>query len=408
MKNKWLIPVVLFVVLVICYIVRGIFQTRITVEMLQTDKIEEYQSDIGVLVKSEVTNTVPVDGAAEVYVQNGQRVSAGQRIISVYGGEVDPDVTAALADVNKKIYAIQDSKSGDAVFINDATKIESEISELVDTIIVNASVQNMGAISENKYRISMLADQKAVAKGEKDGFSKDLIELQAEKSTLEAKLGKVQTVVTAAMPGIFVEGNDGFEKTLTPEGIPELVPNILKDTIHHEKNGEIPEQDSTRYTYKIVDNFRYYIAINLDDSFSSDIQIGDSVKLRFTDFANRDCSAVVEYISDKDEENMRTVVVACTTHVDGLLAKRVVNVDFVKKSISGYKVKVEYLHTVDNAVGLFIKRGAVMRFIPVDIIYSTDEEAIVSASDSEKPIKSYDEVVTSAPEYYDRRVIVSQ
>lgn len=63
---------------------------------------------------------------------------------------------------------------------------------------------------------------------------------------------------------------------------------------------------------------------------------------------------------------------------------------------------------MDNAVGLFIKRGAVMRFIPVDIIYSTDEEAIVSASDSEKPIKSYDEVITSAPEYYDRRVIVSQ
>lgn len=149
-----------------------LFQTRITVEMLQTDKIEEYQSGIGVLVKSEVTNTVPVDGAAEVYVQNGQRVSAGQRIISVYGGEVDPDVTAALADVNKKIYAIQDSKSGDAVFINDATKIESEISEMVDTIIENASVQNMGAISENKYRISMLADQKLLPKEKKTDFLK--------------------------------------------------------------------------------------------------------------------------------------------------------------------------------------------------------------------------------------------
>lgn len=408
MKNKWLIPVVLFVVLVICYIVRGVFQTRITVEMLQTDKIEEYQSGVGVLVKSETTTTVPVSGAAEVYVRNGQRVSAGQRIISVYGGDVDSEITAALADVNKKIYAIQDSKSGDAVFINDATKIESEIEEIVDAVIEKASVQNMGTISENKYRISMLADQKAVAKGEKDGFSKDLIELQAEKSVLEAKLGKIQTVVTAVSPGIFVEGNDGFEKTLVPDGISKLTPNVLKDTIHHEKNGEIPEQDGTSYTYKIVDNFKYYVAINLDDSFSSDIKEGDSVKLRFTDFNNSDCPGVVTYISDQDEENMRTVVVACTTYVNDLLAKRVVNVDFVKKSISGYKVKIEYLHTVDNAVGLFIKRGAVMRFIPVNIIYSTDEEAIVSASDGEKPIKSYDEVVTSAPEYYDRRVIVSQ
>ena len=59
-------------------------------------------------------------------------------------------------------------------------------------------------------------------------------------------------------------------------------------------------------------------------------------------------------------------------------------------------------------MGLFIKRGAVMKFIPVNIVYSTEEEAVVSAASSEKPIKSYDEVVTSAPEYYDGRVIVSQ
>ena len=53
MKNKWLIPVVLFAVLVTGYIIRGFFQTRITVEMLRTDKIEESFSGKGVLIKTE-------------------------------------------------------------------------------------------------------------------------------------------------------------------------------------------------------------------------------------------------------------------------------------------------------------------------------------------------------------------
>lgn len=408
MKNKWVIPVVLFAVLVVCYVVRGFFQTRITVEMLQTDKIEESSSGLGVLVKSESVNSVSIGGAAEVSVRNGQRVSNGQLIATVYGGTTDESVKTQLADVNKKINAIKDSNAGDSVFINDATKIESEIADTVDQVIVKVTEHDLESISEYKYRISTLADQKAVAKGEKKGFSDDLVQLQAEKSVLESQLGKIENVVVASSPGIFIEGSDGFEETLTPDAISTLTPNTVKEVINRDKNGEITRQDGSNYTYKIVNNYSYYIAVNVADSLAGDIQVGDSVKVRFSDFSASDCPATVRHVSDKNEKNERTVVAECSTYVDGLLAKRVVNVDFVKKSVTGYKVKVEYLHTVDNAVGLFIKRGAVMKFIPVNIVYSTEEEAVVSAASSEKPIKSYDEVVTSAPEYYDGRVIVSQ
>ena len=187
-----------------------------------------------------------------------------------------------------------------------------------------------------------------------------------------------------------------------------LTPNTVDEVINKDKNREIAVQDGSTYTYKIVDNYAYYVAINIDDALSSQVNAGDSVTVRFSDFTADDCPAEVVYVSDKNEKNLRTVVVKCSMYVEGLLSKRVVNVDFVKKSVSGYKVQIEYLHTVDNAVGLFIKRGAVMKFIPVDIVYSTEDEAIVEAADSTQPIKPYDEVVTSAPEFYDGKVIVSQ
>ena len=211
MKNKWMIPVVLFVVLVVCYIVRGAFQTRVTVEMLQMDKIEQSSSGLGILIKDETVHTFDVTGLAEVSVKNGQRVSNRQLIATLYSGTGDETVKVQLAEVNKKIHAMQSSHSGNGVFISDATKIESELAAYVDDVIEKASQRDLESVSEYKYRISTLADQKAVAKGEKEDFSNDLVKLQAEKSVLEAKLGKIERVITASSPGLFIEGSDGFE-----------------------------------------------------------------------------------------------------------------------------------------------------------------------------------------------------
>ena len=407
MKNKWLIPVVLFAVLVTGYIIRGFFQTRITVEMLRTDKIEESFSGKGVLIKTENINTVNVGGATEIYVSNGQRVSEGQLIATIYSGDADEEIKIKLADINKKINAILDSNSGDSVFISDVAKIEGEIDTYVDKTIADVTNGTLDKMSEYKYKISTLSDHKAVAKGEKETFSNDLANLRAEKSVLEAKLGRVQTVMSAQKAGVFIEGIDGFEKDFNTESIYSMTPGNVKSAINRDKNGELPKQEDGTYTYKIVDNYSYLVAVNIDDSITSEIKIGDSVKLRFTDFAYTDCPATVRYVSDEDEDGLRTVVAECSYYIDGLLSERVVNVDFVKKSVSGYKVKIEYLHTVDDSLGLFVKRGAVMKFIPVDVVYSTEEEAIVSASSGDKPIKSYDEVVIAAPEYFDGRVIVS-
>ncbi len=408
MKNKWLIPVVLFVVLLICYVARLFFESRITVEMLQTDKIEESVSTQGVLIKSESVNSISVAGATEISVKNGQRVSNKELIATVYSGTTDESLKLKLADINKRINAIKGSNSGDTVFINDAAKIEHEIAGCVDEIIADVAKKDMEAISEYKYRLSTLADQKAVAKNEKSGYSNDLVKLQSEKSILEAQLGKITGVAIADRPGIFVEGTDGFETTLTPDAITTLTPDTIRDVINKDKNGEVFHQEEGTYTYKIIDNYSYFLSLNIGEPLINELQVGDSVKLRFLDFAAKDCPATVRFISEPDKDNLRAVVVECNMYVGGLLSKRVVNVDFVKKSATGYKVKVKNIHTVDNAVGIFIKRGAVMKFIPVTIIYSTEDDAVVAAASDDKPIKSYDEIVTSAPEYSDGKVIVSQ
>lgn len=408
MKNKWMIPVVLFVVLIVTYFVRGLFTSRIGLELLQEDKIEELSTTQGVLIKTESVNTVTLSGATEIYVKNGDRVSNKEIIAMLYSDTEDESLMTELAEINKKITAIADSNSGSSVFINDTMKMEAELAKYVDEVISFTCENNLERLSEYKYKMSMLAEQKAVANGEKEYSADDLTNLQTRKYELEKQLGRAENVVSANMPGIFVEGRDGFEESLTMESAKELTPDEIRTTINQIKNGEVITDEEKSYTYRIVDNYSYMLAVNLNKEFIGEMKTGDSVIVRFTDFSSGDTKATIEHISEADNRDEVTVVVRCDTYVAGLMEKRVVNVDFVKKSVSGYKVSIENIHTEEESVGLYIKRGAVMRFIPINIIYSNGNDAIVSSADSNQPIKAYDEVVTAAPEFRDGRVIVSQ
>ena len=408
MKNKWIIPVVLFIVLVTANAVRGLFQSRIELEVLTQGKIEEARTAQGVLIKNEKVNTINLPDIAEIYAKDSSRVANKEIIAMLYGNTEDEALIRELSEINKKINAIHSSDAQKSIYISDTMQMESEISRYVDEIIKNASKNDFSKLSEYKYKISMITAQKAVARGEDIVTpAEELIVLQTRKNEIEGSLGKSVNIVTSNMAGIFVEGRDGFEETMSPENIEKLTPQSIDDVISGSKDGTMVN-DENIYTYKLIDNFKYSVAVNLDSDVTEGLKVGDSVKIRFLDFSKDDISATVKYISVPDKEDMRTVVVECDNYVENLLSQRVVNVDFVKKSVSGYKVNVEYIHTVDNTVGLFIKRGAVMKFLPVNIEYSNEDEAIITSANASMPIKSYDEIVVSAPEFSDGKVIVSQ
>lgn len=407
-NNKWLIPVVLFVVLVVTYFVRGLFDSRISVELLQEDKIEEMSITQGVLIKIEDVKTVDLSGATEIYVKNGDRVSNRQIIAMLYSDTEDESLKAELSDINKKITAIQESNSGSSVFINDTMKMEAELSKYVDEVIDFTCHNELVRLPEYKYKMSMLAEQKAVANGEKDSSVDTLTALQERKYQLERKLGRAENVVSASMSGIFVEGRDGYEGIYTYDNFESLKPENIKTAINEVKNGEHMTDEENKYTFKVIDNYSFMVAVNIEKELAKEMKVGDKVTLRFSDFSSGDTDSFVRYVSEPDSKGTVTVVSECKTHIPELLEKRVVNVEFVKKSIKGYKVRIEYIHTEEESIGLYVKRGAVMKFIPIEIVYSNEEEAIVKSADPNQPIKTYDEVVTAAPVFENGKVIVSQ
>lgn len=408
MKNKWIIPVVLFIILITAYAVRGMFQARIELEVLQKGRIEEMQTTKAVLIKNEIVKSIELSGSAEIYANDNERVARNEILAILHSNSEDEALIKEFAQINKKIAAIRASDADSSIYISDTMQMESEISSYVDDLIGFCADNDFSKVSEYKYKISMITAQKAIVRGETVTTpAEEVLTLQARKNEIEAHLGNSSNIISADMAGIFIEGKDGFEETVKADSIDTLTPDILKDVVSNSKNGNLLNEGNV-YTYKIVDNFKYSVAVNADEKITEGLKVGDSVNIRFLDFSSGDVPAVVAYISEPDEDGIKTVVAESDKYVKNLMSQRVVNVDFVKKSVSGYKVDVEDIHTVDNTIGLFIKRGAVMRFLPINIEYSNEEEAIVSSANSNMPIKSYDEIVKSAPEFSDGKVIVSQ
>ena len=198
---------------------------------------------------------------------------------------------------------------------------------------------------------------------------------------------------------------DGLEKLITPYNMEELVPSGLEELIAYDKK-MVKERKSTDEVQacKVIDNFRYFVAVNMPASQLAGVKKGDELTLRFNELSTNPINATVFSVS-AEENGQNTVVLEGTRYLDSLLEKRTVNVDVIKKQYKGYRVGVKSIRTVDGVVGVFVKRDSIMRFIPANILYNTQEFAIIESADKEKPLKLYDEVIVNASSFEDGKLM---
>ena len=162
--------------------------------------------------------------------------------------------------------------------------------------------------------------------------------------------------------------------------------------------------ESDIYACKIIENYRYFIAFNVDEDKLNDIKPGDKAKIRFYDISTN--ATEVEIFSISPAEEGRAVVICeCHNYQEGLLEQRFINIDFIKKSYNGYKVSLSALRTKDSENGLYFLRENILTFVPTKILYNEDDILIVDSADVNNPLKLYDEVILSAPKYEEGQMI---
>lgn len=401
MKSKWNIFIWIFAVLVLVNVVRGFMSEMVVTESVRQGKLEDAYLSKGVIVKYETLYSSSASGTAEAHVGEGERVGKGDVLVDVFSGDVDQALIGKLARVNERIAVINENKLGNSTFTNDAAKIESELSDAIDKVINAGYEKNIEEVANLKHRIAVLSDRKAVVSGVKDSADNTIELLMQEKSHLEAQINAVRHSIRSTSAGVFSHYLDGFEEIITPYNMHEFTPSQLDDIVLESAKEQKRE---SKYICKVADNFRYFIAVPVKSEYAEGMTPGKTVTLRFPELSGNSFTASIQAVSE-ETDGRKTVIFETNRYVDSLILKRCASVEIIKSIYSGFKVSVNSIKTRDDINGVYCVREGSMWFIPVEILYNTEDTAIIKSADSENPLKLYDEIVIKAESYEEGKTV---
>ncbi len=229
--------------------------------------------------------------------------------------------------------------------------------------------------------------------------TKKITEIQNEIKTIENKNIKVSPI-SAPDSGYYVNSLDGYENTLSYDDVLTLTPDKINSALESDAG---PVKDGS--LGKLVVSYRWYVVGIVDSEYSTEFSGGGKVTVNFPESGLKDVIMNVDSVKNNDESIV--VVLSCDLMNETYANMRKEKVEVVTSSGTGYKVPASAVRfDGENQSGIYVLRGKIITFVPAEVLYSDEKNAIVSSADSKGGgIALYDEVVTKGKELKDGKVI---
>lgn len=358
------------------------------------------------VIRDETILTVSSSGVTVPLADNGERVSKGSSIAAIFSSEAAAENYVEAEALEKKLEAYQKIDSQLRLANIDLDKLNDEIDSEFNAMLDAAYSNDFSDISDHKLSFSEKLSRKQISLNQTVDCSAKIAELQNEISALNSS-GTPTEIITAETSGYYVSKEDGFENIITVADIDSLTPEMLEDALKSEKkepaNGSIG---------KIIDGYNWYVAAIIDSSLAVDFTDRKTVNLIFGDSEEDTVSAYFHSIKNIDGSES-LVIFRCNLMNEQLASLRKVEGKIVINEYTGLKVSRDAVR-LDEAgnEGVYVRRGNIVNFRSLNIIYSEDAFVIASSPAADSGIeleythlKLYDEVIVSGKELKDGMVI---
>ena len=384
-------------------------------------RVEDTLDISGYMVRQEQVLTGESGGLMRLQKNEGERVSTGGVIASVYADQASLDRQNEMETLNDRIAQLeyaQETMLGAEVTL----KLDNQISRtLLDYRAALAAGRLDAAEGRGQELRSLVLKRDYTYSGTED-LSGQISELKTQLQTLRKQAASSVKTIKSPRSGLFSAVVDGYESVLTPESLDTLTPSGL-DTL---TAGEIPAN-----TGKLIlgDSWYYAGTLSAKDAEtlknrSSHMTGSERLYLRFTKNVDRDLE--VELVSIGQEENGRCVAVfRGNTYLQELTLLRRQSAEIVLDSTDGIRVPRAALRSAVREVtetdpeteeettkqvsvtGVYCVSGAK----PVEVLYTGEDYAVVrTTADAEAEklrLRPGDEVIVAARDLYDGKVITS-
>ena len=395
------------------------FSDPLTTTLAYTYQVEESVSLSGYVVRQEQVLEDDGGGLLRLRREEGERVSRGGAVASVYADQSSLDRQAEISTLESRVEQLQ--------YAQDAAG-SSEVSMKLDAQILQNILEYRQCLTADRMakaetygsQLRALVLKRDYTYSENEDLYGQIEALQAQIKELKTQAAGSVRTVTAPVSGLYSAVVDGYETVLTPESLSDMTPSQLSAV----------RADSTVSSGvgKLILGDSWYYAASMSAADAEELQeasdalkkAGKSLTLRFAKSVERDLPVTVSRIGP--EENGRCVVVfEGKTYLSRLTLLRQQSAQVVWDSTEGIRVPKEALRmekvtvnsegqrVTEEATGVYCVVGMEARFKPVEVVYNGSSFLLVrSAAPEDREnlrLRPGDEVIITANGLYDGKVV---
>ena len=333
----------------------------------------------GIIVRSEKLYQMDVNGKAELTVEEGQSVVAGEEIAVVYSSDYSESALNDLKNCRVKILDYLRNNMLKNILNKDLSDMDAQIDDL------NAEIHEMivsgetGDLLKYERELRNLMDERQTFLREQVNVDTQLQEYYDEEAALLAGIQGWQKSSTAESNGVVSFYFDGAESVLTPENMKKMsiaeITSILNGTSYY----TLTDSTTSRPLYRLVDKNNWYVIV------ISDVEIPEfeSKDTAFqVTFGGSDTGTYTAKATDMRKDGKQYVYYF---HFEDDISKLLIarNVDLtISMEYVGVIVPENAIRTKNDQKGIYIKNSENNReFIPVEILINSEGYAIIQAID---------------------------
>ena len=359
--------------------------------VVSNEKIEEYITTKGLLIRDEYIINSTMTGNIEAYFKEGDKVKNLDKVAYVYNNNIDEANFKELESLEKEVIQIEEGQS--SIIKADVDKVNKKIEKNKDNIQTKLIQGKLGISKEVVELEEHIKDKNKLLKS--DLNSKPIINKKEEINKLNNKIEKNSDILQTNKSGIISYKFDGNESKYNIGNISELT----IDDIEYTENEYIDILNEGVIKHgqpiaRIINNLKQYLAIVVEENEIMNFEENNSVIIRDK---NNQINAKVHNIYTKNDKNV--VVFEISEQNIEINDTRVAEFDIIYKSIEGIKIPKSSIVKKDNVEGVYIvSETGSAKFIEIKGTSYENEEFIVidyykNEIEGVKTIDIYDEII---------------
>lgn len=363
-------------------------------------------------------------GVLSYNVNNGDNVSVGQNIASVYSNESDAVAQQKIESLNKQIKVLEVLNN----FYHKGSVGIDTINSQIDSKIISM----LGEVNNNKFtsaqsntdNLLYYINERQIVTGQIKSFKSKINDLKSQKDEIERTCSPKTATVTADKAGYYISSVDGYEKSFKIQDLNKVTTKELSDVKKSAKPRNV--------IGKVVVDPQWYILCEVDNdqaiSLSKLQGLNSKVSLTIPFISKKNIQASIYSINRSSKSKNAVLVLSCDFMSKEISSARSETMEINTKEYSGLKIEKRAIHedyvtkTVEKengdtvtkrkkVQGVYVLYGSELIFKEIYITFSSKQYVLCNPNPDEgllfngTTVKMYDQVVIKGDNLYNGKVI---